>query len=309
MTPPHCSLNRRGSRSEGRLNLALQERLADPDRRKPCEDITVVHKPKPLPPVCTIKADCRPRSAQDAQLRQPLNMNKIKNNTNFPRGLPRGVTTTFITEASTISIPVITHTPVHSQTTPKYKTMPSPTRTTAPGPLNEIFEEGDSLDNISLATRQASRQLVSRSQHRSSYEQRRSKFHKSRTASCSSSDASDDDSENRKKRAHKLNTAPSTGKPLQGKDLTMYIELAIVCCFMFVMFHVLLYSITEIALVDMYRFFFCFYTIGLINLIIVVNQFLYCEVFIISSLLFVFVYCTYIYKLRDAIRINGCFFD
>ena len=43
------------------------------------------------------------------------------------------------------------------------------------------------------------------------YEQRRSKFHKARTTSCSSSDASDDDSESRKKRAHKIGSA---GKPL-----------------------------------------------------------------------------------------------
>ncbi|KAK9708334.1 Protein kinase domain [Popillia japonica] len=215
LTAPHCSLNRRGSRSEGRLNLALQERLADTDRRKPCED--VANKPKPLSPVCMVKPDCRPRSAQDAPLRQAINANKIKNNLNYPRGILKDVTTTIITEASTISIPVITHTPAPSHTTPKYKTMPSPTRTTAPGPLNEIFEEGDNLDNATLASRQASRQLLSRSQHRSSYEQRRSKFHKSRTASCSSSDASDDDSENRKKRAHKLNAAPTPGKPLQGR--------------------------------------------------------------------------------------------
>lgn len=223
LTAPHCSLNRRGSRSEGRLNLALQERLADTDRRKPCDEANILHKPRPLPAICNAKLDCRPRSAQDAPLRQAVNMNKIKNNTNnCPRGIPKDVTTTtIITEASTISIPIITHTPVLSENVPKYKTMPSPTRTTAPGPLNEIFEEGDSVESAALTSRQTPRQLVSRSQHRTSYEQRRSKFHKSRTASCSSSDASDDDSENRKKRAHKLNAAPSTGKPLQGRKCVL----------------------------------------------------------------------------------------
>lgn len=92
--------------------------------------------------------------------------------------------------------------------------MPSPTRGNSGGALNEIFEEGDSE---SLTSR-TGRHLVSRNhQHRTSYEQRRSKFHKNRTASCSSSDASDDDSENRKKRAHKLNTTPPSSKPIQGK--------------------------------------------------------------------------------------------
>lgn len=197
--------------------------MADPDRRKPCEETGITLKQKPLPPVCMAKIDCRPRSAQDSLLRQVPNTNKLSKSTNLTRGPLKDVTTTIITEASTISIPVITHTRAPSPATPKYKTMPSPTRTTAPGPLNEIFEEGDTLDSPSLGTLQASRQLVSRSQHRTSYEQRRSKFHKTRTASCSSSDASDDDSENRKKRAHKLNTTPSTGKPIQGKKSISYL--------------------------------------------------------------------------------------
>lgn len=72
--------------------------------------------------------------------------------------------------------------------------------------LNEIFEESD--------TQQPTRQFVSRHQTRANYDQRKSKF-KNRTASCSSSDASDDDSESRKKRAHKLNT---NGKPLPRRD-------------------------------------------------------------------------------------------
>lgn len=89
--------------------------------------------------------------------------------------------------------------------------MPSPTRTNAiagsPLQLNEIFEE----ENSDLASRTSGRQFLNRNQTRTTYEQRRSKFHKNRTASCSSSDASDDDSENRKKRVHKLN---NSGKPL-----------------------------------------------------------------------------------------------
>lgn len=125
------------------------------------------------------------------------------------------VVTTIITEASTITIPIHTTTKLTAQILPKYKTMPSPTRNTptitlCPPQLtlNEIFEEGDTLQQ------QTPRQFVSRSQTRSNYEQRKSKF-KNRTASCSSSDASDDDSESRKKRAHKLN---NNGKPIPRRD-------------------------------------------------------------------------------------------
>lgn len=129
------------------------------------------------------------------------------------------IVTTIITESSTITLPIHTATTLSTQALPKYKTMPSPTRPcSAPlNPpqltLNEIFEESDgSLDG---AVRHTPRQFLSRNQTRqTSYEQRRSKFHKTRTASCSSSDASDDDSESRKKRAHKLN---NTGKPLPGR--------------------------------------------------------------------------------------------
>lgn len=124
------------------------------------------------------------------------------------------IVTTIITEASTITIPIHTTTKLSSQILPKYKTMPSPTRnpptiTLCPPQLtlNEIFEEGDTQ------VPPASRQFV-KSQTRTNYEQRKSKF-KNRTASCSSSDASDDDSESRKKRAHKLN---NNGKPIPRRD-------------------------------------------------------------------------------------------
>lgn len=123
--------------------------------------------------------------------------------------------TTIITESSTITIPLVTNSPLSCQVLPKYKTMPSPTRpnvsAASPLHLNEIFEEGDAPD----PNCRPSRQFVSRAQNRTTYEQRRSKFHKNRTASCSSSDASDDDSESRKKRAHKLSTG--TTKPIQAR--------------------------------------------------------------------------------------------
>lgn len=120
--------------------------------------------------------------------------------------------TTILTESSTISIPLMTNSTLSCSVLPKYKTMPSPTTVTAAAasPLNEIFEEGDTSD---ANNQRNSRQFV---RNRTTYEQRRSKFHKNRTASCSSSDASDDDSENRKKRAHKLHVGGTT-KPIETR--------------------------------------------------------------------------------------------
>lgn len=98
------------------------------------------------------------------------------------------VVITKLSEAATISLPVTA--PVTPAVTPeltRFRTLPSPTQAAR---LNEISEEGvpDFAPRLSL------------------YEQRRSKFHKTRTASCSSSDASDDDSESRKKRAAKISS-------------------------------------------------------------------------------------------------------
>ncbi|KAF5305616.1 hypothetical protein FQR65_LT07697 [Abscondita terminalis] len=216
LAPPHNSLNRRGSRSEGRLNLALQERLSESERRKP--DLV---KRDVLPKMNVLRNlnDDRPKTADNQnkwrlgksasipETTSPVQVkiiSDIQSNANI-------VTTNIITEASTISIPVLQTTSYTTPVVQKYKTMPSPTRTSGGmNPqlhLNEIFEEGDGADPRSPHHRQ----FVSRNQKRTSYEQRRSKFHKNRTASCSSSDASDDDSESRKKRAHKLN---NTEKPI-----------------------------------------------------------------------------------------------
>jgi SNF-related kinase len=227
LAPP---LNRRGSRSEGRLNLALQERLAESERRKPSTDkiekIDGAPKVLPLRQVKDNKTASEEKFVPQTQnlkwrmgksasvVESPVQAKIIKNM------VPKTdvTTTTIITDSSTISIPIITtNSPLSCQAMPKYKTMPSPTRTSSiagggsPLQLNEIFEEGDGQET----PRPTSRQFVSRNQNRTSYEQRRSKFHKARTASCSSSDASDDDSEKRKKRAHKLNN--TSAKPFQGR--------------------------------------------------------------------------------------------
>jgi len=124
-------------------------------------------------------------------------------------------TTTILHESSTVSIPL--HPIGDNQMTlaPKYKTMP-PSPGSSPVPqitLNEILEDGDGVQASISSTECCSASTAKcRVVRRTAYEQRRSKFHKTRTASCSSSDASDDDSESRKKRAHKIGA--SAGKSL-----------------------------------------------------------------------------------------------
>ncbi|XP_040156127.1 serine/threonine kinase SAD-1 isoform X1 [Anopheles arabiensis] len=152
------------------------------------------------------------------------------------------VTTKIITDSSTITIPIPTLNIVTASTIPKYKTMPSPTRsnailTSTTNCLNEIFEEGTdvgSSDSTSTTPRPVIRSqfVAARQQSQPAGNgtasgaaaaastgnnvHRRTKFNnKSRTASCSSSDASDDDSENRKKRAHKI--VDATVKPLSQR--------------------------------------------------------------------------------------------
>ncbi|XP_066249817.1 SNF-related serine/threonine-protein kinase-like isoform X1 [Euwallacea similis] len=199
-------LNRRGSRSEGRLNLALQERLAETERRKP-PSIVPVSKVRSYP--LTRKHDFTCFVQQPIEQKwQPTKSSSLCERSEETDLIP----TTIITDSSTITIPIITTSaPLECAAAPKYKTMPSPTRgSTGSGALqlNEIFEEGAEADSQRAHS-------GARFVKRIPYEQRRSKFHKSRTASCSSSDASDDDSEKRKKRAHKLNPTPT--KPIQNR--------------------------------------------------------------------------------------------
>ncbi|XP_021924887.1 SNF-related serine/threonine-protein kinase isoform X3 [Zootermopsis nevadensis] len=269
LTAPHNSLNRRGSRSEGKLNIALQERLAESERRKEKAVATSVGQkattqattgspgvlrvaarddtssstiPSWSPPARKTSGsilDFRPKSAVESTSKANVpaayipGSNKWKITPKQPKPMLKPPSlpsvrvscvssTSIITESSTISIPVHTLSEPGMPLLPKYKTMPSPTRpmhSVLSSPqlaLNEIFEEGDGDEN--LGPRPNSR-VVGRQQGQGrpgGYEQRRSKFHKTRTASCSSSDASDDDSESRKKRAHKLG---ETGKSLpQRRD-------------------------------------------------------------------------------------------
>lgn len=124
------------------------------------------------------------------------------------------ITTKTLHESSTVSIPLHPISDNQVTLTPKYKTMPSPSGNSSATQLtlNEILEDGDGIHASVNSPECGDSTTKCRVVRRTTYEQRRSKFHKTRTTSCSSSDASDDDSESRKKRAHKLGA--STGKPL-----------------------------------------------------------------------------------------------
>lgn len=274
-------LNRRGSRSEGRINITVQDRLAETERLKmECAAKIVATAVAPTRSVfdgiCGVKiltsGDCDPKgklgrirsavpppidfrpkttesvlksSTKPTALSIPLisgsggggddgsnddQLNPVDNGNLLNRCCDNNetISTKFLTEASTISIPVSLNQSTAIIGPPKYKTMPSPTRvnTILPGAncLNEIFEEGTDVGSSDTSATTTPRPVVrhtamndeSRMAKRSSMvscanasasstggsAQRRSKFHKTRTASCSSSD--DDDSENRKKRAHKI---------------------------------------------------------------------------------------------------------
>lgn len=257
-------MNRRGSRSEGRINITVQERIAETERLKnECEKVLVTAAAPVrniFEGICNVKVltaidmdpnrlgkmrplgqlvSQRPTNLQNnistndnifcASIQSPspspqaqmdMNLETSTNNqqsTNDVRShsianTQQSVETKFLTDSATITLPLLTQSPVTLVNPPKYKTMPSPTRvnTILSGAmcLNEIFEETIDVGSSDTSTTTTPRPVVrhitnNRSSSQSgAHTHRRSKFNKSRTASCSSSD--DDDSENRKKRAHKI---------------------------------------------------------------------------------------------------------
>lgn len=243
------SLNRRGSRSEGRLNIAVQDRLAESDRlKKECPISTTSSVATPASPIMLTKnvdgiagvklltgENCDPNVRLGE--RKPLNLfrrhdmptlgnvtlcgkelrsNSIDNHHFGASHLAADaiVLTKVITDSATITIPLKgTGALVGSSLLdedellfPKFKTMPSPTKNTTI--LNEIYEEGTDIGSSDTSATTTPRPITRHTQFTNVRTQgqvpRRTKFNKTRTASCSSSDASDDDSENRKKRAHKI---------------------------------------------------------------------------------------------------------
>lgn len=197
-------------------NLSLENNVQNKyavESPKDTSDVksVMVNSPKKCNSVRTIefnKTDSNEYAlAEKTTTDEVMNSSQIKSTTkSIPSNLllvgdNSEISTISLSDSATVTIPVHP-TQMERKVYPKFKTMPSPTRTpqtliTSPQ-LNEIFEE-NVVD-------------FNKSENRSNritginYEQRRSKFHKARTASCSSSDASDDDSESRKKRAHKIST-------------------------------------------------------------------------------------------------------
>lgn len=296
------TLNRRGSRSEGRINITVQDRLAETERlKKEFAGKSVV--PSISPPKSVFGGiggvtlvtsndstnlkeklgkvrnsglmrrpnDFRPRTADPTLSAltttnnnststnnsssnnsndNNCNSNNLNNisSTNGKKFEIRSnsvgqnavalscfdsdnVSTKFLTESSTVSIPVSnSQNKIPVVGPPKYKTMPSPTRTSTILPesncLNEIFEEGTDVGSSDTSATNTPRPITRHSNFtnnraqgsENSSSQRRSKFHKTRTTSCSSSD--DDDSENRKKRAHKIvdSTKPFTPQRRDSHD-------------------------------------------------------------------------------------------
>lgn len=255
-------LNRRGSRSEGRLNIAVQDRIAESDRMKKettTAPLGIAAAVSYVPSMVTKNVDgisgvkiltgenCDPKLRLGPQHR-PLNLfrrhdvptignvmlcgsagkemrsNSIDNNNAQLHGVAADsiVLTKVITDSATITLPLKGTGALAGSSIldadevqfPKFKTMPSPTKNNTI--LNEIYEEGTDIGSSDTSATTTPRPITRHSQFTNVRTQsqgpvqRRSKFNKTRTASCSSSDASDDDSENRKKRAHKI--VDSAGK-------------------------------------------------------------------------------------------------
>lgn len=247
-------MNRRGSRSEGRINITVQDRLAESVRLKkdaaviapssPIHTAVTAPSTQPSPParsifdgICNVKilkpSDMDPNRLGKMRKFTPLQLeNKPASNeielksTDEVDSIPsidECDRIKFLVDSATVQLPAGSTQP-SVIVAPKFKTMPSPTRNNNTilglSGLNEIYEEGTDLGSSDTSAT-ATPRLINRhtaftaARSGSAGSHRRTKFHKSRTTSCSSSD--DDDSESRKKRAHKMvdSTKPF---PMQRRD-------------------------------------------------------------------------------------------
>lgn len=203
-------MNRRGSRSEGRICIAVQDRLAAEvaerikkeqasKREFPLKDKARIGLIDGIPGIKIIKNDNKEQFLGQAGsgTRKDARSNSVDK--------ARIATRTredikFLTESSTVSIPSLN---LGANLVSKpFKTMPTPSRpatiSSTSNCLNEIFEECDagSSDNNSNSN---TPRAIARSQANATHH-RRTKFHKSRTTSGSSSDEENAD----KKRTSKV---------------------------------------------------------------------------------------------------------
>lgn len=180
-------LNRRGSRSEGRLNIAVQDRIAESERHKKESHIPVSKITDGISGVTLVTndvnnlnerlggagrggflkqfGDFRPRTAADI-LKNNTKGGKLSENNDRSLSVDKGmksikdseiVNTKFLVDSSTITIPLSNASQIAAApAVPKYKTMPSPTRPntilTGNNCLNEIFEEGTDVGSSDSAT-------------------------------------------------------------------------------------------------------------------------------------------------------------
>lgn len=232
---PSSPLNRRGSRSEGRINLTVQDRLAaEVAERIKKEQNSKIHAKSQEPDlkvtsantrslidgiagVKIIKNDDKEKFLGQAGsgLRKDVRSGSVDKNQVRPIRGPMDIK--ILTDSSTI--PAINVQPmIINQISKPFKTMPSPTRSLAlmqqqnanlnnnnNSCLKEILEcDTGSSDTSNTNTPRPilrSQAVSAATTSTASSHHRRTKFHKSRTTSCSSSDASDDDNNGEKKRA------------------------------------------------------------------------------------------------------------
>lgn len=215
-------MNRRGSKSEGRINITIQDRLsAEVAERlkKENQALKTVHEPDHkmksrggiidgIAGIKIIRNDNKEKflGAAGAGSRKDARSSSVDKSR--PSAFKSQSEVKFLTESSTISIPAINISSASSsanQVAKPYKTMPSPSRPTTIGAasncLKEIFEECDAGSSDNNSNSNTPRAIL-RSQANATHH-RRTKFHKSRTTSGSSTDGSDDDN-SEKKRATKM---------------------------------------------------------------------------------------------------------
>lgn len=204
-------MNRRGSRSEGRICIAVQDRLAaevaERIKKEQAAKKEVQAKEKPriglidgISGIKIIKNDNKEQFLGQAGggMRKDARSHSVDKTRQMAARTQDDVK--FLTESSTLVIP--SSNSGASQVSKPFKTMPSPSRpasiSNTSNCLNEIFEECDagSSDNNSNSN---TPRAIARSQANPTHH-RRTKFHKSRTTSGSSSDEENAD----KKRATKI---------------------------------------------------------------------------------------------------------
>lgn len=178
------SLNRRGSRSEGRINISLQDRITETERLKK-EATNAPSEPSSIPVessksllsglggVTLISSNTDPkeklglvRGAANVTKRPMVivgtagsvpRANSVDNAGSEVDHSDLFSSTKFLTDSKTITIPLTGSQPYVPAPIPKYKTMPSPARLEnilpdATTSLNEIFEENTDIGSSDSAT-------------------------------------------------------------------------------------------------------------------------------------------------------------